>query len=255
MKIYVCVKQVPETADAVPAVGGADVDPSARGVMNPFDAYAVEAAVQTAEREGGEVIVVSVGRQRAVDTIRGALSVGATRGILVRTDRPFLDSAATALALKAAIEGDGVPDLIFTGKQSVDTEGMQTHYRLAAAFGMPVANEVVAFSLAGGKALAERDLDGGDREILELTLPCVIGATRGLNEPRYPRLPDLLKAKKKPVTVIDLDDPGIAATGGGSAVARLAPAPEHGAAAMLTGTVDEMVRELIRRLKVEAKVL
>ncbi len=255
MKIYVCAKQVPDTAANIKVVGDAGFDKSVKFVMNPYDEYAVEEAVKTAKARGGEVVVVSVGDKSSANTIRSALAVGADRGILVTTDAQLQDSVTTAQALKAAIEQDGTPDLIFMGKQSVDSEGMQTHYRLAAAFDMPVVNEVVSFTLNGDNAVVEREVGGGEREVLEMTLPCVIGATKGLNEPRYPKLPDILKAKKKPVTEVALSALNLAAPAEVVEVASLAPIPERGAAVMLEGSVKEMVDELVGRLKTEAKVL
>jgi len=255
MKIYVCVKQVPDTAAGIKVVGDAAYDESVKFVMNPYDEYAVEEAIRLAGEHGGEVVVVSVGRASAVNIIRSALAVGADRGILVKTDTVFPDSMTTAAALKAAILKDGRPDLIFTGKQSVDTEGMQTQYRLAGALGMPVANEVVSFEIVEGRARVSREMDGGGREVLELDMPCVIGATRGLNEPRYPKLPDILKAKKKPVAEIALADLDIPAPGSSTAVRKLEPVAERGAAKMLQGSVREMVETLVRTLREERKVL
>ena len=130
MKVFVCVKHVPDTAANIKVVDDNGFDESVKFVMNPYDEYALEEAVRTVQQNGGEVVAVSVGKQNAVNTVRSALAVGADRGILVKTDAQFLDSTTTALALKAVIEQDGMPDLIFTGKQSVDSEGMQTQYRL-----------------------------------------------------------------------------------------------------------------------------
>jgi len=254
MKIYACVKQVPDTAANIKVVGEAGYDSSVKFVMNPYDEYAVEEAVKIAKEKGGEVVVVSVGDKSAANTIRSALAVGADRGILVTTDAQFLDSATTARALKAAIEQDGVPDLIFMGKQSVDSEGMQTHYRVAAAFDLPVVNEVVSFTLKENKAVVESEVGGGNREVSEIVLPCVIGATKGLNEPRYPKLPDILKAKKKPLTEVSLSGLGIEPSETVH-VTFLSAIPERGAATMLEGSVPEMVDELLERLKTEAKVL
>lgn len=255
MKIYVCVKQVPDTAANIKVVGDSGFDESVKFVTNPYDEYAVEEAVKTAKEQGGEVVVVSVGNKSAANTIRSALAVGADRGILVTTDDQLLDSITTSLALKAAILQDGTPDLIFTGKQSVDSEGMQTHYRLAAAMGMAVATEVVAFVIENGKAIVECEVGGGDREVIELSMPCVIGATKGLNEPRYPKLPDILKAKKKPLVQMDFSDLGIETPAEAAMVTVLSSMPERGAAIMLQGSVKVMVAELVNRLKEDAKVL
>ncbi len=255
MKIYVCVKHVPDTAARIKAVGDTGFDESVKFVLNPYDEYAVEEAVQLVKKMGGEVVIVSVGKKAAVNTIRSALAVGADRAILVKTDEQFMDSGYTARILKAAIEQDGTPDLIFTGKQSVDSEGMQTHYRLAAAFGIPVATEVVSFEIKGDRAVVACEVGGGDREVLELALPCVIGATKGLNEPRYPKLPDILKSKKKEIKQIEIGSLGITPSSKRATLMKLEPVPERGEAKMLEGNTREMVEALIRLLKEEDKVL
>lgn len=255
MKIYVCVKHVPDTAARIKLVGECGYDETVKFVMNPYDEYAVEEAVKIAETKGGEVIVVTVGKKSAEISVRSALAMGAHRGILVTVDDQFPDSVTTSLALKAAIEQDGQPDLILTGKQSVDSEGMQTQYRLAYALGMPIANEVVALSMEDGMAAATCEVDGGSREVAEIPLPCVIGATKGLNEPRYPKLPDILKAKKKPLKVIALSELGIGGPACGSRVDAIEVVPERGAARMLQGSVREMVENLVQVLKDEEKVL
>ena len=254
MKIFVCIKHVPDTAANIKVVGDKGFDESVKFVMNPYDEYAVEEAVRTVQKNGGEVVVISVGKPSAANSVRSALAVGADRGILVKTDAQFLDSETTALALKAVIDQDGSPDLIFTGKQSVDSEGMQTHYRLAGKLGFPVASEVSAFSMENGKAIVACEVGGGDREVIEMPMPCVIGATKGLNEPRYPKLPDILKAKKKPFVEMELSDLGIAMSSI-SSTTTLTQVKERGAATMLQGSVGDMVADLVNRLENEDKVL
>ena len=95
------------------------------------------------------------------------------------------------------MEQDGLPDIIFTEKGSVDTESFQTQYRLARSLDMPIVSEVSTLTIDGDKAIAQRETDGGEKQVIEMSLPCVIGTTKGLNEPRYPKVPDIMKAKKK----------------------------------------------------------
>jgi len=255
MKIYVCVKHVPDTAANIKVAGENGFEESVKFVMNPYDEYAVEEAVRTVQQNGGEVVAVSVGKPNAVATVRSALAVGADRGIHVKTDAQFMDSTTTALALKAVIEQDGSPDLIFTGKQSVDSEGMQTHYRLASKMALPVATDVVSFSIENGSAVVACEMGGGDREVIEMSMPCIIGATKGLNEPRYPKLPDILKAKKKPLVEMDLSDLDIPTTSATATLTSLTQVKERGAATMMNGSVQEMVEELVGRLENDDKVL
>ncbi len=255
MKIIVCVKHVPDTAANIKIVGEIGFNDSVKFVMNPYDEYAVEEAVRTVQQHGGEVVVISVGVPAALNTLRSALSVGADRAILVKTDSQFLDSDSTALVIKSVIEQDGMPDLIFTGKQSVDSEGMQTHYRLASKMGLPVASDVAAFSMQDGQAKVECEMGGGDRDVIAMSMPCVIGATKGLNEPRYPKLPDILKAKKKPLEEMELSDLGIDLSISSSETNHLTSVKERGEATMLNGSVKQMVADLINRLENDAKVL
>jgi len=254
MQIYVCVKHVPDTAANIKITGEAQFDESVKFVVNPYDEYGVEQAIQIVKDNGGEVVIVTVGKESAVNTMRSALAIGATRGILVKTESQFLDSALTSLALQKAINEDGTPDLIFTGKQSVDSEGSQTHYRLAQAFDVPVATEVVALELKDGRAVVEREIGGGVKEVIEIQTPCVIGATKGLNEPRYPKLPDILKAKKKEVKLIDIADLGIDLTAGKTEIQELEPVPERSEAKMLDGNPDEIASQLVTIIKEETGI-
>ena len=256
MKIYVCVKHVPDTAAKITVVGGTGFAETCKFIVNPYDEYGVEEAVQQVKQAGsGEVVVVTVGKESALVTMRAALAQGAHRGILVKTETQFLDSALTSLALHKAIEQDGSPDLIFCGRQAIDSEGMQTAYRLAKAFSMPVITDVVGLSLNGGVATVEREIGGGSREVVDVPLPCVIGATRGLNEPRYPKLPDILKAKKKEVKQMDIAELGLDLTSPQTEIINLEAVAERGQARMMEGSTQEMVEELVRILKEEEKVL
>jgi electron transfer flavoprotein beta subunit len=256
MQIYVCVKHVPDTAANIKIVGenGFD-DGGCKFIVNPYDEYAVEQAVQLVEKNGGEVIVVSVGKAAAAGTLRAAMAMGAHRGILVTVDSQFLGSRTTARALKAAIEQDGPADLVFAGKGAVDTEGFQTPYRLAAAMNLPVVNEINRMELGDGKVTAGREIGGGAREVIEVGLPCVLGATKGLNEPRYPKFPDIMKAKKKPIQEVALADLGLSADGAMSELIKLEKVPERSGARMMEGDVRQAVEALVRTLKEEEKVI
>mgnify|MGYP006281432217 CR=1 FL=1 len=255
MQIYVCLKHVPDTAANITLKGEADYEAGAlKFVANPYDEYAVEEAVRLVEKSGeGEVVLVTVGPAEAANTLRSSLAMGAHRGLLIISDQKFLDSKTTAKALHAAIEQDGAPDLIFTGKVAVDTEGSQTPYRLANLFDMPVVNEISALSLQDGTAVAERERGAGSREVLEMQTPCVLGATKGLNEPRYPKFPDIMKAKKKTIKELSLADL-VPNPEGQPNLLKLEPVPERSGARMMQGSVPESVDQLIRTLK-EEKVL
>jgi electron transfer flavoprotein beta subunit len=256
MKICVCVKHVPDTAATIKLAGSNGfVDSEIKFVANPSDEYGIEEAVRLVEKQGGEVVIVTVGKAAAESTLRSAMAMGATRSILVKTDSQFLDSDLTAKALKAAMDQDGLPDIIFTGKGSVDTESFQTPYRLARHLGLPVVNEVSKLTIDNNTATAERETGGGEKQVIQLGLPCVIGATKGLNEPRYPKFPDIMKAKKKEIRQMDLSGLGIHPSQGKTTMESLEIIPERSGAKMIQGSVDEQVTELIRVLKQDEKVL
>jgi electron transfer flavoprotein beta subunit len=255
MQIYVCVKHVPDTAAKITVVDGSGFAETCKFIVNPYDEYAVEESVQLRDQAGaGEVVVVTVGKEAAMNTMRSALAIGADRGILVKTEAQFVDSRLTAGAIKAAIAQDTAPDLILCGKQSIDSEGMQTPFRLAQAMGLAVVTDVVDLTIGDGKAIAEREIGGGSREVVEMPLPCVVGATRGLNEPRYPKLPDIMKAKKKEVRQIILSDLGLDAGSAQTEILNLEAVPERGDARILEGSPREAVEELVRILREEEKV-
>ncbi|MCG8618735.1 MAG: electron transfer flavoprotein subunit beta/FixA family protein [Desulfobacterales bacterium] len=255
MRIYVCVKHVPDTAANIKISGDTAYDPEVKYVPNPYDEFGIEAAVQITEAAGeGEVIAVCVGGDGAVNTLRAAMAMGAHRSILVKDPVQLSGSRRLAKALAEAIKADGTPDLVFTGKQSVDSEGMQTPYWLGAELGLPVAANINAFSLDNESAVLGRDLGGGTKETLTITLPCIIGATKGMNEPRFPKLPAILKAKKKPITEMEMDAlvPEPAAD---LVLKTLTPVKDRSSATIIEGDAAQAVTRLVKILAEDAKVI
>ncbi len=256
MKIFVCVKHVPDTAAIITVEGDAGYEESdIKFIANPYDEFAVEEAIRLVEKHGGEVVILTVGKPAAVSTIRGMLAMGAHRAILIKTDSQFLTSAQTAKALKAAMEQDGMADITFTGKMSVDTESFQTQYRLAELMNIPLVNEVSQLVVDGNRVRAWREMDAGEKQVVEMDLPCIIGMTRGLNEPRYPSFPNVMKAQKKEVKEVDIVDLGIDVSQKEVTLERLIPVPKRAGAKILEGTVEEQVDELLTILKEKEKVL
>jgi electron transfer flavoprotein beta subunit len=255
MKIYVCVKHVPDSAAKITIVGKNQIDESVTFLMNPYDEHAIEEAARLKKKVGdAEIIAVTLGKADAASTLQSALAMGADRGILITTDL-IPDSMATAGALKAAIDQDGRPDIIFTGKESIDSEGFQTMYRLAAAMGMPAASGVEAFFLEQARVVVECDLEAGARAVIEMPLPCVIGCGKGLNKPSYPTLPAIIKARKKEVKQIDLQSLNPAKPAGSIEIIELKPAVEERRPQEIKGTPEEIAGELVRILREEAKVI
>lgn len=256
MQIYVCIKHVPDTAANIRALDGANFDEAVKFIMNPYDECALEQALRIRESAVGvEVIAVTVGKEGAASTLRTALAMGADRAILVKTETYFRDAVETGRLLHDAISLDGFPDLIITGRQSVDTEGMQTPYRLGLLFDMPVTVNIVDFSYLEGRVSVEREIEGDLREVIEMAMPCVVGAAKGLNRPRCPTLPEMMKAKKKTIRVIPETDLGLSPPLPMVELLGLQTMPDRGRGRILQGDPEKMVRELLRLLREEVGVL
>jgi len=257
MKIYVCTKSVADTAVAIKLVDDTHIqEEDIKFIMNPYDEFALEEALQLKEKVGeeAEVILVSYGNNSIVEVLLHGLAMGADRSIRINTTNLFNDHITIAAVLAAAIKKDGEPSIIFTGQHTIDVEGMQTAYRLAAELDLPIVSNVMNFEYNGDKVMVDREIEGGDKEIYEVSLPCVIAAKRGLNEPRYPKLPDRMKAKKKPVTVYEIADLGVEESSAVSLTKFILP-PDKPPAKIIGGSPAEAARELVRVLKEEERVL
>jgi len=255
MQIYVCVKHVPDTAARITILDHYRIDDRITFIMNPYDENAIEEAVQVKNHLGeAELIAVTLGGQAAETTLQSALAMGADRGILVKTD-DHPDSLITAAALKAAIDGDGKPGLIFTGKESIDSEGFQTMFRLAAGFNIPAASNVVSFKLEQDRAIVECEQEGGAREVIEMSLPCVVGTGKSLNKPNYPTLPAIMQARKKEIKQVDITDFGFEKPQGRVDVLDLKPTVEERRPRVISGKPEEVAGQIVRILQEEARVL
>jgi len=215
--------------------------------MNPFDEIAVEEAIRIKEAgKAKEIVAVSIGPQKAQETIRTALAMGADRGLLVETDET-VEPLAVAKLLKSIIEAEK-PDLVILGKQAIDDDSNQTGQMLAALLDWPQATFASKVVLEDGKMRVTREVDGG-LETLELPLPAVITTDLRLNEPRYASLPNIMKAKKKPLDVKKPGDLGVDVT------PRLKVLKTTEPAARKAGIKVETAAELVAKLKDEAGVI
>jgi len=215
--------------------------------MNPFDEIAVEEAVRL--KEAGvatEVVAVSCGVAQSQETLRTAMAIGADRGILVETDSE-LQPLAVAKILKALVDKEQ-PQLIVLGKQAIDDDSNQTGQMLAALLGLPQATFASKVQIADGKATVTREVDGG-LETLALTLPAVVTTDLRLNEPRYVTLPNIMKAKKKPLETIKPDELGVDVAPRLKTV-KVEEPPKRSAGVMVAD-----VKALVEKLKNEAKVI
>lgn len=249
MKILVAVKRVVDANVKVRVKAdnsGVELT-NAKMAINPFCEIAVEEAIRLKEKgQADEVIVVSIGEKACQEQIRTSLALGADRGIHVETE-DGLQPLAVAKLLKALVEKEGI-DLVLLGKQSIDTDNNQVAQMLAAIANMPQGTFACGVELADGKLKVTREIDGGEQTVL-LTMPAVVSTDLRLNEPRYASLPNIMKAKKKPIDTVSPSDLGVDVSSGLKVLSVDAPAGRS--AGVKVADVDE----LISKLKSEAKVI
>jgi electron transfer flavoprotein beta subunit len=215
--------------------------------MNPFDEIAVEQALRLKEAGGAdEVVAVSIGPAQNQETIRTALAMGADRGIHIEASHD-IEPLAVAKLLKAVVEREN-PGLVLVGKQAIDDDCNQTGQMLAALLGWAQGTFVSALEVTGDKAKVVREVDGG-LEHLEISMPAIVSVDLRLNEPRYASLPNIMKAKKKPLDSLTVDDLGVDMT------PRLTIVKVEEPAAREAGIKVADVKELVEKLKNEAKVI
>jgi electron transfer flavoprotein beta subunit len=215
--------------------------------FNSFDEYGVEEALRLVEKHGGEVVVVSVGSQDAIKELRTALAMGAHRGVLVEADADAIDAGVVAQAIAAVAKKEN-PDLIITGKLSVDSENNQVSQQVAGILGWPQGTFAYSCTVDGGWATVGREVDGGTATV-RLKLPAVVTADLRLNQPRYASLPGIMKAKSKPVATFKLSDLGVSADAKTKVVGYELPP------ARAAGEKVADVDTLVDRLRNKAKVL
>jgi len=249
MRILVPVKRVIDFNVKVRVkADGSGVDlANVKMAMNPFDEIAVEEALRL--KEAGiatEVVLVSVGAAQAADTIRAGLAMGADRGILVTADGR-LEPLAVAKVLRAVVAKEE-QGLVILGKQAIDDDCNQTGQMLAALLDWPIATFASKVAVADGAATVTREVDGG-HETVRLTLPAVVTTDLRLNQPRYASLPNIMKAKKKPLDETTAADLGVDTAPRLTVIKVSEPPPRR------AGVKLESVAELVDRLKNEARVL
>ncbi len=210
MNIAVLLKSIPETA-AVPSITAdarALVTDHLNFVSNPYDEHALEEAVRLKEKTGGLVTLVSLGTENARKSIRAAFAVGADEAFLINDPRAAgLSGRGTAEVLAQALK-QVAADIVLAGKQAVDADGLQVPVRVAQLLGIPHASAVTSLVLDGSCITVDRELEGGHL-VLQLPLPALVTVQKGINTPRYPTLPDTLRAKQKPIRELKLEALGL----------------------------------------------
>lgn len=248
MKLIACVNHVPDTASKINIAGdGKSVDRTGLTfVINPYDEYAIEECLRLREKNGGEVTVVSLGGDTHKESLRKALAMGADKAVLLK-DEASRDSFAVAAGLAAYIKEQS-PDMVFFGKQSVDSDDAAVGAMVAEMTGLPSVTVVVKLTIEGSTAICEREIEGGHEKV-QASLPCVITTQKGLNEPRYPSLKGIMAAKSKPIE----ERPATPAPARVEVITMKKPPAK--ASGRIVGTDAAAAAELVRLLHEEAKVI
>ena len=256
MKMLVCIKQVPDMESRF-RVNGEGTWYEERDLafrMNEYDEYAVEQAVQLKEQLGNEpeITVLSIGPDRAVEAIKKALAMGGDRGVHIRDEKYYRKDPWQIAAIITSYAKERQFDLIFTGMQSQDRGSAQVGVTVAEQLGLACATTLVGFAYDNGTLTVKRELEGGNKCVARLSLPAVVTCQLGLNTPRYPTLPNIMKAKKKEVDTREvaelLEETELTATD------KMYPPSKKGGGLVLEGDVAEMVDKLLGILKEKTAV-
>lgn len=244
MNFYVLVKQTFDTEEKIVLRDGVIDDQGVKYVINPYDEYAVEEALLQRDKLGGNVYVIAVGPSRMQDALRTALAMGADEAVLINDDQIPQDEYSVAKVLATYLAKQQV-DVLIGGNFSVDSGGGQVAIRTAQLLGFAHASSITSLAINGTKATVIRDAEG-DSETLEVELPALFTAQQGLNEPRYPSLPGIMKAKKKPFSELSLSDLGLTASDINAKTKQISLQlpPQRQAGQLLTGDIREQSLQL-----------
>lgn len=256
MNIYVLVKRTFDTEEKIVVSGGHIQEDGAEFIINPYDEYAIEEAIQVRDAHGGEVTVITMGDEEAEKQLRTALAMGADKAVLINTeDVEDLDQFSAAHILAEYLK-DKEADLILAGNVAIDGGSGQVGPRVAELLGINYVTTITNLEINGDTVAIKRDVEG-DTEELETTLPLLVTAQQGLNEPRYPSLPGIMKAKKKPLEELELDDLDIDEDDveAKTETVEIYLPPKKEAGKVLQGDLQDQVKELVSLLRTEAKVI
>ncbi|MDG4656571.1 electron transfer flavoprotein subunit beta/FixA family protein [Ectobacillus antri] len=257
MNIYVLMKRTFDTEEKIVIKNGEIYEGEAEFIINPYDEYAIEEAIQVRDAQGGEVTVVTVGGEDAEKELRTALAMGCDKAVLINVedDVENRDQYTTAKVLAEFLK-DKNADLVLGGNVAIDGASGQVGPRVAEALGIPYVTTITKLTIEGTKVTIERDVEG-DTEIIESSLPILVTAQQGLNEPRYPSLPGIMKAKKKPLAEVELDDLDLeeADVEAKTKTIEVYLPPQKDAGKVLQGDLQDQVKELVALLHTEAKVI
>ncbi|GIP56352.1 electron transfer flavoprotein subunit beta/FixA family protein [Paenibacillus sp. FSL W8-0186] len=255
MNIFVLLKQTFDTEEKIVIQDGEISEDGVKFIINPYDEYAVEEALRLKELHGGQVTVVSVGPQRSAEALRTALAMGADEAVLISDERIPSDEYSLSVVLAAYLHKVSA-DVVLGGNFSVDQGSGQVAVRLARLLNLPHVSSVTKLEIADGKAKVLRDAEG-DAETIEVALPALFTAQQGLNEPRYPSLPGIMKAKKKPFHQLGLSELGLSDAEIAPRTERISLSlpPQRQAGQILQGELKEQAAQLVSLLRSDAKAI
>ncbi|MFF2455520.1 electron transfer flavoprotein subunit beta/FixA family protein [Peribacillus simplex] len=256
MNIYVLLKRTFDTEEKISIKEGKIIEDSTEYIINPYDEYAIEEALKLSDEHGGEITVVTLGEEEAEKELRTALAMGADKAVLIDDEDVEEGDEFSTAAILSAFFRDKAVDIILAGNVTVDGGSGQVGPRLAEELGISAVITITDLMIEGNKVVIERDMEG-DVEIHETKLPMLVTCQQGLNEPRYPSLPGIMKAKKKPLERIGLDDLDLdedEVQSKTKVVERFLP-PVKGAGKIIEGDMEQQVKELASLLQSEAKVI
>lgn len=257
MNLYVCIKQVPDTETKIKLNGDSTgIDTAGiKWIMSPYDEYGVEEALRFKEKNPGTTVtVVSAGPDRVIDSLRTALAMGADNALHIELPETA-DSAMAAKAIAAALKKEAKVDLVYFGKEAIDDGAAQVPGMVAHHLGMPAVTVVVAIEYNGTSLKCKREIEGGAYEMVEVPVPAVIAGSKGLNEPRYATLPNIMKAKKKEVKAVKLAELGVSSSDQKVKIKSLQLPPPKQAGKKIEGDVAAQAHALALALHNEAKVI
>ena len=257
MNIYVIMKKTFDTEEKITLQNGKINEDGAEFIINPYDEYAIEEAIQIRDENSGEVTVVTIGGEESDKELRTALAMGCDKAVLINTEDDLEDGDQfTTSKILAEYFKDKDADLILGGNVAIDGGSGQVGPRLAELLNIPYVTTITKLEIDGNKATVVRDVEG-DSEVIETTLPLLVTAQQGLNEPRYPSLPGIMKAKKKPLEELELDDLDLEEDDvePKTKTIEIYMPPKKEAGKVLQGDLDAQVKELVSLLRNEAKVI
>jgi len=257
MNIIVILKRTFDTEEKITLSNGQINEDGAEFIINPYDEYGIEEAIQIRDKVGGEVTVVTVGSEESEKELRTALAMGADKAVLINIEEEVSDGDQfTTARLLAEFLQDKNPDLLFSGNVAIDGGSGQVGPRVADLLGIPFVSTITKLDINGQKVTVVRDVEG-DSEVIETTLPLLVTCQQGLNEPRYPSLPGIMKAKRKPLDEILLDDLDLEIDDvkAKTKTIEIFLPPKKEAGVVLEGELADQVKELVSLLHTEAKFL